>query len=289
MDISINHLLIDEFGFSRSLIEEWEDLCWRDTVFETRIDKLPCFENYYALHDDIFKPEFSSIDSHDFLGSAEGLSDEIKKLIGDLGRKLGEGLKGCGEASAAQEHDVQVETRHKPRFEQVIKKIAASSIDRKRRKQSSWTTLDRRLCYAAPDIPAVDDRHERKCRGKHTCAFFIDNSGSCSMFLERFCAVAASLNPKVFEVSVYSFDTVVRPVQKIRNSYKVWGGGGTSFDCIGKKVEETNPDVVFVVTDGFAGSFSPADSKKYFWFLTEPGSQAALKQAGTIHRLSHFE
>jgi predicted metal-dependent peptidase len=101
--------------------------------------------------------------------------------------------------------------------------------------------------------------------------------------------VAASLNPEVFEVEVYSFDTRAYKIPKINNSYRILGGGGTDFNCIEKSVEQDNPDVVFVVTDGFASSFVPKDKKKYFWFLVEGGSEAAIRGAGKIHRLSQFE
>lgn len=290
MDLSINHLLIDEFGFDRSLIEEWEQLCWRDTVFTINIDKKPSFESYYALHDDIFKPEFSSIDSHDFLGiEEESLSEEMKELLKKMREKTAECLPSYGNIGGNSEKDVEIIKSKKPKFETLVRKIAASTIESKRKKQSSWTTLDRRLCEVAPDIPAIDDRHERKCRVKHKCAFFIDNSGSCSEYLERFCKAAGSLNPKVFDISVYSFDTRVSEVQQVNKRYRVRGGGGTCFNCIGKKVEETKPDVVFVVTDGYAPNFCPQDKRKYFWFLVDGGTRNFIKSAGTIYRLSQFE
>ncbi len=290
MDLSINHLLIDEFGFNRSLIEDWEFLCWRDTVFNVDIKKMPSFEGYYALNNDIFKPEFSSIDSHDFLlGDEDGMSEEMKELLRKLRNKTAEYLPSYGNTSGNSEKDIEIIKSKKPKFETIIKKIAASTIENKKKKQSTWASLDRRLCEIAPDIPVIDEKHERKCRAKHKCAFFIDNSGSCGEFLQRFCDSASALNEKVFDISVYAFDTQVTPVKKINNKYKVRGGGGTCFACIEKKVLETNPDVVFVLTDGYAANFVPKDRKKYFWFLVDGGTRNFIKGAGSIYRLSQFE
>lgn len=294
MDISINHLLVDEFGFVRGLIEGWEDLCWRDTVFNTHIPALPAFESYYELDDSFFNKGFSSLDEHKFLkGGGEGgeneLSEELQKVLDELRKKMARGLPSHGDETGYVQKEFKVERIKKPKFDTLVKKITASVIELKKKETSSWTRLDRRMCEIAPDLPSIDTLHERRCRKRYRCAFFVDNSGSCSEYVERFCKAAESLNPKVFEVDAYTFDTSVHKINKLNGRYSVTGGGGTCFKCIGKKVEETNPDIVFVVTDGFAGSFIPKDRKKFFWFLTEDGSENAIRGAGKIYRLSQYE
>ena len=289
MDISINHLLVDEFGFNRGLIEEWEDLCWRDTVFNKNIPKLPCFENYYELDSSNFKDGFNSLDDHEFLGGGTQEPEELKEWLDELRKKLKGSIPSHGNGLSDLLSEEEVKITKRPKFEKLVKKISASFIQKKKLKLSSWTSIDRRLCEVAPDIPAIDKKHERRCKSKYKCAFFIDNSGSCGEYLKRFCESAGSLNAEIFEVCVYSFDTRVLKVEKVNQKYRVYGGGGTNFECIGAKVEETNPDIVFILTDGFASSFHPKNKNKYFWFLTENGSQSAIKSAGTINRLSQFE
>lgn len=287
MDLSINHLLIDEFGFNRSLIEGWESYCWRDTVFINFVPPLPAFESYYALDDALFKPGFFGMDVHDFLN---GLTDEeIEKAIDEARKKMREQLPAAGSESAYIQNEIEIEKIKKPKFDKLVKNITSSVIQRKKFSQTSWSSLNRRLCEVCPDLPTTNNMHERKCAQKWKLAFFVDNSGSCGSYLKRFCKTAASLNDKIFEVEVYSFDTVVHKIEKIDGKYKVTGGGGTDFDCIGQKVEETNPDIVFVLTDGYAGDFIPKVPKKYFWFLTECGSEAAIRRAGKIHKLSQYE
>jgi predicted metal-dependent peptidase len=297
MDISINHLLIDEFGFVRGLIEGWEEVCWRDTVFNRVIPPLPSFESYYILSDDYFNKGFKSVDEHKFLPNGEGdgedgvgtPSQEIQDLIDDLTKKMAKGLPSHGDESKFAQEEIKIEKSKKPKFDLLVKKITASAIQKKKFKSSNWTTIDRRLCEIAPDIPTINELYERKCKSKYKCAFFVDNSGSCADYIERFCKTAGSLNEKIFEVDLYSFDTKVHKITKKDDKYIVVGGGGTCFNCIGKKVEETNPDIVFVITDGYANAFIPKDRQKYFWFLVEDGSKTAIANAGKIHRLSQYE
>jgi len=290
-DISINHLLVDEFGFVRANIEGWKELCWRDTVFNRPVAKMSTFEGYYALDDSFFKEGYTSLDHHVFPKEEEKeLSEEQKEFIDDLGKKLGMTFPPSqGDEPGFLQKEFKVERVKKPKFDSLVKKITASLIEKKKENISSWITLDRRLCEVAPDLPAENKNHERVCRKRFKCAFFIDNSGSCADYTERFCKAAASLNEKVFEVDVYSFDTRVLKVDKIDGKYKVRGGGGTCFNCIEREVNKINPDIVFVVTDGFASSIEPKDKKKYFWFLTEDGTETAIRNAGKRYRLSQYE
>jgi predicted metal-dependent peptidase len=289
MDLSINHLLIDEFGFIRGKLDNWETLCWRDKVFNKFVPALSTFEGYYAIDDSFFNKGFKSIDDHNFQFNEDDLDDETKRVLDKLRKKMARDFPSQGDEVGHIESEFTVEKIKKPKFETLVKKITASAIEKKKKLSSSWTTLDRRLCEVAPDIPTTNKNHERICRAKWKCAFFIDNSGSCEDYAERFCRVAGSLDLKVFDVDVFSFDTGVHKIEINDGKYRVTGGGGTCFNCIGKKVDEINPDLVFVVTDGEANTFAPVNKKKYFWFLTENGTEVSIRNAGKRFRLSQFE
>ena len=40
LDVVVNHMLVDKFGFDRTKIKGWEDLCWLDTTFKDFDDVL---------------------------------------------------------------------------------------------------------------------------------------------------------------------------------------------------------------------------------------------------------
>lgn len=51
LDVVVNHMLVDRFGFDREKVKGWEDLCWLDTTFKDYDDVLPgkAFEYYYGI------------------------------------------------------------------------------------------------------------------------------------------------------------------------------------------------------------------------------------------------
>lgn len=51
MDVVINEMLVDKFGFSKKHITDWEEYCWLETIFKEEEGVLPNqnFEYYYNL------------------------------------------------------------------------------------------------------------------------------------------------------------------------------------------------------------------------------------------------
>lgn len=292
LDLVVNHLLINQFGFNRCLIDGWEKYCWIDTVFKTNIKEMFSFENYYSLNDSLFKKAFI-LDNHSFFDERKGDDEQyntehkVDEKIEELRKKLYFELPSCGDDSYGKEEVLEIKKIKRRKFNDLVKKILASIIEKDKKNSSTWAKINRVLVNSAPDIPVNDRLIERRCNQKYKCAFFIDNSGSCLGYSQRFFDVLNSLDEEKFEVSAFSFDTNAFPLD-VKNG-RILGGGGTSFSCIDKKVLEINPDVVFVLTDGYAPKFIPKDPKKYFWFLTECGSSVSIAGAGRVERLSQFE
>ena len=88
MDVSINHMLIDKFGFVREKIEGWENYCWLDTVFKDMdVEALPNmhFEYYFnLLKSGIDMSDLSLVDVHVFMDEeGNGVPDEVKEALTD--------------------------------------------------------------------------------------------------------------------------------------------------------------------------------------------------------------
>jgi len=282
MDISINHMLVDVFGFCRAHIDDWEKLCWRDTVFNRDFNPMPSFEGYYNISDEFFNKGYDSMEEHNFL-------EEDFPDISDLQSNMLEEIPSCGDGAGEVEELVKAARNKKKKFETLVKNLTSTMRQKSNSKEDySWATIDRRLSYIAPDLPAYSTVFERSHEDRYRCAFFLDNSGSCGSFVKRFCEVAAGLNEKVFEVDIYCFDTRVHKVERTKDGFKIVGGGGTAFGPVIRKIEEEDPDIVFILTDGEAGAVENKLKRKTHWFLTENGRANAISGAGSVWRLSQF-
>jgi hypothetical protein len=99
----------------------------------------------------------------------------------------------------------------------------------------------------------------------------MDTSGSCWGLADRFFKAARSLDPNIFDVKYFFFDTMVYPANLKQN--KIFGGGGTSFRAISSYVYSKNINpYVWVLTDGYGDmpNIPENQKKKWHWFLTEP-------------------
>lgn len=284
MDISINHLLVDQYGFIRSLIDDWEKLCWRDTVFLKPHAACPTFEGYHTSTAER-KEGFESLDIHNFISDDEEEGDAEKSHQQTFGYNH-EDVNGLIES-------YKVKSIKKRKFDALVRGLVARSREAGTQSAYHWGSLDRRLSGATDCLPTLRKFDFGRKPRKHKCHFYIDNSGSCCLFGEKFCKVAAGLNADVFDINVFSFDTKVRTVVKTNDEYKISYGGGTDFSCILKHVEETEdpPDIIMVLTDGFAREVSlPAkEKKKWNWFLIPKGTDGPIRNAGRTYKLSQFE
>jgi len=123
--------------------------------------------------------------------------------------------------------------------------------------------------------------------------FFLDTSGSCIGYKNRFFKAALSL-PKNFNVRLFCFDTQVRETTLI--SRKIYGGGGTNFGIIEAHIQKVMkedkcayPKAVFIITDGWGTAVNPAKAENWYWFLTTNNSRNYIPEKSNVYLLANFE
>jgi hypothetical protein len=330
MDVVVNHMLIDQFGFHRAMIKNQENLCWVDTVFRDEpVAAGQGFETYYNLlksgMDINMLP--SLLDIHDFLNDirqddSDGpLDDEMQKAIADkLGKSLsdseikdfiekigkipnpGGGIVGEPQVPGDLKERIRLKSIvRKKKWESVIKKWTAYSIGEAEEYQ--WALDHRRFTALAggdlsfPQLAEIESKNFEKI----DLMFFLDASGSCWHLKDRFFTAALSLNPKKFNVRMFTRTTEVREIMpdQIKN-LKITGGGSDDFSCMERFIQndiktgrlKKYPDAVFHITDGVDCSgvlIAPEKPQNWHWFLIEPFDKRWIPKNSKIYRLSDFE
>ncbi len=336
MDVVVNHSLVRDFEFERRKLSEFlsKNGSWIDTVFgpDIEIEEERTVEYYYGeilkritvicLGGDIFDDhEFleelekaggqalNGQDIEEILDAAGASEEEKEKLKKSLKGAGGEGCTGWGSGAGNQEIEVAAQYNPTKKWESIIQEWEQKIIDRSRFGEASdWTARPRRLWLATQEffLPNYMDEeetwNEKGLPDKVQVLFFMDASGSCVNEADRFFNAALSLDPEVFEVSLYSFDVCVHEIDP--NERKLLGGGGTCFQCIVNQVEmllktwtsEQHP-YVFVLTDGYAGTPCPSDwyltqwpkhPAFWNWFITEDGSPNNVLPCSKVNYLANY-
>jgi hypothetical protein len=161
-------------------------------------------------------------------------------------------------------------------------------FDQWARRHRRFTTLDRSLML--PTKHSVDI----KIRDRVDVWAFMDTSGSCARYAERFFKAIMTIPEERFHVRGFCFDTSVYEVDFKKGELK--GFGGTRFDVIENEIQKIMqkekvpyPQVVFVTTDGAGNHVSPEYSDRWHWFMTESYTQRLIPKDSKIHLLSDFE
>jgi predicted metal-dependent peptidase len=308
LDVVVNHLLVEKFGFKRESILNWESYCWVDTVFaeKVQLSNAETYEFYYSLFEKSFgdggpgEGEISTVDEHAFKDDLpnkilEGMSKEEKKSLSDALQKhigLGEGIW--------QALNFEVKTK-KRKWETVIKKWCNAKYQSKFKEIEQWSRINRRLSgLTALDeifIPSeMEVEHLEKNKSKIKIYFFLDTSGSCWGYKDRFFSAVSSLPSEKFDVRLFCFDTKVAEVSPKQNGkVSVYGGGGTSLAVLEETIQqhiqngEKYPDGVFVITDGYGEAVKPEKPKNWYWFLTDYSTKKFISEECNFFNLSDFE
>jgi predicted metal-dependent peptidase len=314
LDIVVNHLLVDRFGFKREDLSIGKELCWIDTVFPKPedIEKDQYFEYYFKKMIKQANISMQSLaDNHD---SLEVQGESIDEIIDHLNDTLSDGekhsLKETVEKHFVHKKDEDKEetgrgtqaggmwtfanvsnVKIKKKWETVIKKWSQKFLTEFSDKEQ-WARINRRFAAISSDmfLPSEMEEEDHSDPKKIKVWFFQDTSGSCRGLKDRFFRAAMSLPPKRFDVKMHCFDTKVYETDL--KSKKLYGFGGTSFDIIESYIQrhlkgEEYP-TVFLVTDGFGNKVSPQMPEKWYWFLT--GSyRSCIPGECNIYKLSDYE
>ncbi len=317
LDIVVNHLLVRKFGFERKDFPDSENLCWVDTIFpnEKGLSSEESFEFYYnhntlnqslMIGAPIVGPGGSgnggnTLDSHEHLKEESeeiinralgDLSDEEYNSIIDTIEEHMEGGSQAGDGAGDEIYRIKAKYKKKKKWESVIKHWTRKWLAEKDHEQ--WARKGRRHSMLKEELMLPSEHDDIfKDRVRVRVLFYLDVSGSCWGYKDRFFQAALTLPKEKFDVRLFSFDTEVRKVD-LRDR-KVKGGGGTSFHIIEESIQEFMkeerayyPEVVFVITDGMGSYVTPQIPEHWHWFLIGNHKDMIPKES-KIYKLSDFE
>jgi hypothetical protein len=312
LDIVVNHLLVNSFGFDRKRIRDEDMLCWTDTIFKERVDvaTIPTnesFEHYYQMIPESLVIDVFPLDDHSKMGKNAGkiidklnnrLSSEEKEAIKDVIVNHFEGAdddsrsaSGCGGWSFVKIEKV----KPKKKWETIILKWSLKYMRDGLDEHEQWAKIARRFELLPNDICLPSEMEEdSKDFDRIPLHLYLDTSGSCIKYKERFFRAALSLPKDRFVVRLFCFDTRVE--ETTLASRKIYGGGGTAFDIIERNIQKiikkektTYPEGVFLITDGAGNSVSPEMPKRWHWFLTRSGRTNLIPKESKTYKLDDFE
>jgi hypothetical protein len=312
LDIVVNHLLVNSFDFDRKRIRDEDVLCWTDTVFKNdpKVAEIPTnesYEYYYQMIPESMVIDVYTIDDHSKMGKET--SKIISKLNGRLSPEEKETIKGIIESHYEQEKDddiagsgyggwsfVKIEkVQTKRKWETVILKWSLKYMRDGLDEHEQWARIARRFELLPNDILLPSEMEdESKDFDRIPVHLYMDTSGSCVKYTERFFRAALSLPKDRFLVRLFCFDTKVE--ETTLASGKIYGGGGTAFNIIEsniqkviKKERTAYPEGVFLITDGVGSHVTPEFPQRWHWFLTKRASTVYIPKESKTYKLDDFE
>lgn len=343
MDVVVNHTLCEKFGFDRTKIRNWENLCWVDTCFpEEKFGIIPndkSYEYYYNLMventniveikilvdchgvgdnsdsggnpggEGCQETEKYSFNDHESIGkdlskylSHEDFDKTIKDSMNDHGHQPASGQQAGRGIGQWMSLTPPKKLRVNKKWEDVIKKWKKKTLVYDTNDFESFIKENRRFMEflgddddlaLATDVETEDWFYDKRAVN---IWFYLDVSGSCISFKDRFFHASQTLDKNKFKVKLFSFDTAIREVDLVKKN--IYGGGGTAFNIIEDHIlsnSDEYPDVVFVITDGHGNNVAPRFPERWHWFLTEnpktygSSGTAYIPKESKIHILSDYE
>lgn len=311
LDIVVNHLLVNAFGFDRNRIRDEDMLCWTDTIFkdDPNVANIPTnesFEHYYQMIPESMVIDVFTLDDHSKMGKSAGKI--IDKLNSRLSPEEKETIKSVVEKHFEEENDsrsasgygcwsfVKIErVKPKKKWETVILKWSLKYMRDGLDENEQWAKIARRFELLPQDICLPSEMEDdSKDFDRIPLHLYLDTSGSCIRYKERFFRAALSLPKDRFLVRLFCFDTRVE--ETTLASRKVYGGGGTAFDIIEKNIQKIikkdksgYPEGVFLITDGMGSNVQPQIPKRWHWFLTRNARTNFIPKESKTYKLDDFE
>ena len=309
MDVVVNHMLVDYFGFDRSRIKMEKDLCWLDTVFnkiktKTQVLSNQNFEYYFSLLMDhakiVYVSGMDSIDDHGYFHGQDssGVGNKIKEaaqknpsIQDDVDALAPHAPAGTGSGgwNAMKKEYVAPKKSWNAIFKKMFKEWSEKNLEQ-------WARQPRRFSNLPEDIilPSEMEDDEQK-REKIKIWLFLDTSGSCIHMKDRFVKAYRTIPKRHFEVRPHSFDTQVKLVDMKKE--RIYGGGGTSFYAIEayiqSEIRQHNlkyPQVVVVFTDGAGDEVAPQHAERWHWFLDDRhASKYLIPKTSRVFYLADME
>lgn len=308
LDLAVNHLLVSRFGFNRFLINDWNKLCWVDTIFKDLVlEEDKSFEYYMSRIHSICKEIQVKVVDHSYLSQFDqNTVEKIKDLSNEINKSLtkeqlehvkdelqncrGRSSEESTEFSTLSGDNIKYKTIRK--WESVLSKAVYKADHERERTQ--WIRLNRRLTYFNSDLllPSEMETVDKEPY-KYKIWLFLDYSGSCGSLRIPFLRASNTFSPKKFEVRKFAHTTQVSEFNN--NDVNIYGGG-TSFACIEDFIQKQiasgkitkYPDFIFHMTDGWGDNVIPQHPERWRVFLTSRNSKACFPTATPIFSLQDF-
>lgn len=254
-------------------------------------------ESFSSIYEDQLKDIIEELD--------QNLSDIEKQQAGEVlkehlqqeccdDKQNGGLLAGTGAGSWM---NVEIgEVKKKKKWETVIKKWSLQFKKTHINNLEQWARKNRRLAFLDGELMLPSEmEEEKKKEDKIIVYFFLDTSGSCIDYKERFLKAARSLPSDKFEIRGFYFDTRVVEVDLERTN-KVYGGWGTYFSIIENKIQniifsekKEYPKAVFMITDGYGDNVYPQIPENWYVFLTPYSSKYCFPDKVNFFQLKDYE
>lgn len=326
-DLSINHMLVERFRFSRN--KDLEGFMWVDKVFkEPFASTVPTnknFEYYYDLMEQ--NPNQVNEEIKEMVAESEAFEKSMRELrefinspgfkkkmkevasqnkenyqeIDELTKELlareGEGNLEAGTGAGALSRSIYVEIHRKRKWETVIKNWVKKRLSEDVPKEQ-WARKSRRFTTLPGSMMLPTDLYEENYKkDKIDLMFFLDTSGSCYHLSGRFLKAAKSIPTDRFNIHPYCFDTSTYKMSKEDLAQgNLFGFGGTTFTCIENEIQRRlsegtltkYPDAVFIVTDGYGNKVKPQKCKNWHWFLSTT-YRDCIPETCNVYNLANYE
>lgn len=212
----------------------------------------------------------------------EQMQSEASKASDDIKSKI------CGDEPLGEmRHIDAVITKYKLSWDQILARRLATEY--REFVTENWLP-SRKIRNWYPRVVLPSD-HEEEDVKKYSVLLALDCSGSIGKDeLNIMITLLKELPEKMVDVSAISFDTDAYEIKNTKGLLKgevkdFEGGGGTDFQCIEDfaiklEKEKKYPDIVIVLTDGYADRIKPMFPGKWVWVITPGGSDSVPAKSG---------
>jgi len=204
------------------------------------------------------QPNDNGLDSHDWEGAQEMTEEDKKELAREVDEAVRQGALTAGKLGHNTPRYLQDLMQPQVDWREVLREYVTETCAGK--DYGTWARPNRRFMGAGVYMPSTISERV----GELVIA--IDTSGSIGgpelvAFLSEVQGIAETVKPEA--VRILYWDTAVRgderyetdDLEKIAESTKPKGGGGTSITCVNKYMADNliNAQAVIVLTDGYLG------------------------------------
>jgi predicted metal-dependent peptidase len=338
-DICINHIIVDQYmkDIPFSAMPLLKGLCFVETVFEKEhhhlIKKGESFQYYYERYIELYgldkmPKNVRLLDVHgvgedgvpideaeltdEELEELEEIFEEIEKSIAESNSTIDE-LEQELAGKSFSINDEYFSDKKKTKeiekgksldelFKVVIKKAFAIKYDIT--KKSNWFGFNRRtsgaLAKISPDLTLPVTAEKRKeIPKRHKVLVYLDVSGSCKSYSEKFMMLVAALPEDKYEAHINVFADRVSEVKVSKTKEKKvfnysYAGAGTNINSVimhaRKKMENNHFDAVFVLTDGHYSDINSNtinDYSNWYFFMT-PSHKRNVPNKASVFKISRL-